>query len=237
MRLSPKLLMVAAGVFVASGLAGQITSTPAQESPPVTRSARGGLMTSTKKFKFETFFFTTGARVIPMNDQGVAIDPSRLTAKATFYHPNSPKVWFIRELKPVALSPSKPPSSLEISIGLDNAPASGGHVTFEVAGLPDLGDPNATFTVPLEFYGAQPVTASISQPPQPGMPSVPRFVYSSGSAGYGYYEYTSTTQMNASPVYATPSHSAGDGSVGYGHRDWSSGRDSPLAKPWLRSID
>ena len=237
MRLSPRLLMFAGGVFVVGGLASHNATVPAQEPAKVTKSARGGLLTSTKKYKFETFFFTTGARVIPMNDQSVAIDVSRLGATATFYHPNSPKPWFVRELKPAASSPGQPPSSLELPIGLGNAPTTGVRVTFEVSGLPNPDESKATFSVPLEFTTTQPVTATVSEPLQPGASAVPRYFYGLGSAGYGYYEYTSPAQATTAPIYATPSHSTGDGSVGYGHRDWSSGRDSPLAKPWLRSID
>ena len=82
------------------------------------------------------------------------------------------------------------------------------------------------------------------------MPS-PRYVYAPGYYGYGYYAYpgpeTLPRQAAPAPTYfgTPPRYSArpatrpsGAGHfVGPNHRDWSTGRNIPLAKPWLSPRD
>src|SRR5262249_8244783 len=157
-------------------------------------------------------------RVFPKTATGQAVDTSRASGTAMFYHPNSPQLWFSR---PLRTTPGQP-GALELAISLANAPATGAKVTFEVAGLPDASASPTTFTVPLEFVAQQtaPPTAI-----QGGAAAVPRYTYGPGYYGYGYYPYSSPTTA-APPAsayyrYASPSgHYAGDShSVGPGHRD------------------
>jgi hypothetical protein len=75
-----------------------------------------------------------------------------------------------------------------------------------------------------------------------GAPTVPRYTYGPGYYGYGYYEYTSPaprSRPTGPHSYATTPGMFGPGgmTVGPYHRDWTAGRSSPLAKPWLRPMD
>ena len=87
--------------------------------------------------------------------------------------------------------------------------------------------------------------AQVAQPSlsQRRAPFVPRYVYRFGYQGYGYYPYTTPAPV-AQPtarqtyMYSIPGmFGPGGMTVGPGHRDWSTGRDSPLAKPWMRASD
>jgi hypothetical protein len=212
----------------------------AQEQAKVERSTRGGLLAKTEHHQFEVFFYPSGVRVFPRDHSGAAIDATKLDAAATFYHPNSPKPWFERPLRGMG-------ESLDLAIGLANAPRTGARVTFRVIGLPGGDESMASFTVPLEF-----VPEPTSQPAAPAAATAPspRYVYAPGYYGYGYYAYpgpqttpspaaSAPTHYSAPRSYGSPrTHFRGDGdSVGPGHRDWSTGRDVPLAKPWLRPMD
>ncbi len=209
-------------------------STPSAQEP--TKTARGGLLVTSKQHQFEVFFFPTGVRVFPFTADGAPQDASRLTGSATFYHPNSPQPWFSRPLKPAAGTPSP---SIDLVIGLTNAPAAGAKVTFEVDGLTDAGGSKVAFTVPLELIrtpAVEPAQANTA------VANVPRYVYMPGYHGYGYYQYsapgtTFVPQSRPAAYYAAPRRESGEHYVGPQHRDWSSGRDSPLAKPWLSPMD
>lgn len=115
--------------------------------------------------------------------------------------------------------------------------------------------------IPAESPAANPT------PPQGGVASSPRYVYGPGYSGYGYFDYPGPETdpphrsglavplsgygqvPSASPspslpylsgghaVSILPSASGSDAAVGPGHRDWTTGRDIPLAKPWLRPLD
>jgi hypothetical protein len=61
--------------------------------------------------------------------------------------------------------------------------------------------------------------------------TAPRFVYGSGAQGFGYYV---APARPAAP--ATTPRSAAPSSVGPGARNWSTGRRSPLHRPWLRPM-
>src|SRR5262245_42506946 len=181
-----------------------------QETTNLIRTTRGGLLATTAQRQFEVFFYRTGVRVFPQTKDGQPVDISRTVGTATFYHPNSPSPWFSR---PLRASPGQP-GSLDLVIGLANAPASGAKVAFDVSGISGTSEPRATFTVPLEFV-AEPAA------PRGGVAAVPGYTYGLGYDGYGYYP---DSRSAASPG-ARSYRSYGD-SVGPGHRDWSSGRDS-----------
>ena len=209
----------------------------AEEETKPAKTALGGILAKTARYQFEVFFYPTGVRVFPKTAAGGPVDVSRTTGVATFYHPNSVRPWFSRPLHGTS---GQTPASLDLAVGLGNAPATGARVTFEVSGLADTADSRATFTVPLEFV---PPAATVVRPPQGETFTVPRYTYCSGHQGYGYYEHTSPG------TYSTPSgphsymssipgmYGPGGMTVGPGHRDWTTGRSSPLAKPWLRAMD
>ena len=232
-------LKIAALAGVALAGAWGVGRVGAQEGAKAAKSARGGLLAKTERYQFEVFFYSTGVQVFPQDHSGAPVDASRLGGTATFYHPNSPAPWFSRPLRGAATIPGQAPAPLDLAVGLSNAPATGAKVTFEVTGLPDSAASTATFTVPLEFV--PPPQAARPTPPQ-GVPTVPRYTYGPGYYGYGYYEYTSPAPRPrpAGPhSYATTPGMFGPGgmTVGPYHRDWTTGRSSPLAKPWLRPMD
>ena len=160
----------------------------ARRRPTVVKTARGGLLATTPQHQFEVFFYPTGVRVFPRTTAGQPVDTSRATGTATFYHPNSPRPWFSR---PLGGTPGQA-GSLDLAIGLGNAPAAGARVTFEVTGLADASESQATFTVPLEF-----VPRPTAQPtaPRGGVATVPRYIYAPGYYGYGYYPYGSPSPV------------------------------------------
>jgi hypothetical protein len=231
--------LVGASVVVGGGSAW------AQSEPAPARSSRGGLIAKSAQHQLEVFFFPTGVRVYPQGPSGEALDVSRTTATATFYHPNSPKPWFSRPLVAEVVALGQAPAFLELAIGLTNVPSQGVRVTFDVNGLSGSTETAATFTVPFEFAPAPAQVAVATQPAAPptGAAPVPRYTYGPGSQGYGYYEYTSPAPAarpsgNQSYMSSIPGmFGPGGMSVGPGHRDWSTGRDVPLAKPWMRAID
>ncbi len=229
MRLELKAVVMA-GVVLSTVLGpGGVGRGSAQVEIKPTRSARGGLIAKADTYQFEVFFYTTGVRIFPWDGAGAAVDASRLAGTATFYHPNSPKPWFGRPLRGT-------PASLDLAIGLSDAPRSGAKVAFEITGLSGAAKSRTTFTLPLEF---------VTQPtaPQGEVPIVPRYVYGLGDQGYGYYPYTSPatearSSVRQSYMSSIPGmYGPGGMTVGPGHRDWTTGRDSPLAKPWLRARD
>lgn len=126
----------------------------AQEPSGPARSARGGALVSVGPHRFEVFFYTTGLRVFPSGAGGAAVDASRLTGTATFYHPNSPEPWFVRPLHPAVADPGRTSGSLDLAIDLRSVPPAGVRVAFEIAGLPDPARTVARFTVPFEFVKA-----------------------------------------------------------------------------------
>jgi hypothetical protein len=238
MRLVSKTAVLAGVVLASTWGASRIGLALAQEETNPAKSARGGLLAKSDRHQFEVFFYPTGVRVFPQDKAGAAVDASHLAGTATFYHPNSPQPWFSRPLRGT-------PQSLDLAIGLTNAPSAGVKVAFEITGPSGSGDPKARFTVPLEFVpqpAAQPTVAHPTAPPA-GVPIVPRYTYGLGYQGYGYYPYTSPApvhQPSARQSYMSSipgMYGPGGMTVGPGHRDWSTGRDSPLAKPWMQARD
>jgi hypothetical protein len=217
-----------------TGLAG------AREEPKSMKTARGGTLAKTERHQFEVFFFRTGLRLFPQDSSGKPVDASRLTGTATFYHPNTARPWFSRPLRAEPAGPGQV-SSLEVAVGLDNVPATSAKVTFDLSGLPDAAESTATFTVPVEFVPRS-APSGTTQPavPRGGVTTVPRYTYGPGYYGFGYYEYTSpgTYRQEGRPIaYSTPSRHSTSSSGFRSTRDWSTGRDTPIAKPWLRPMD
>jgi len=245
MRPSLKILTLA-GILLSSGLGSdQLWTAGAQTESKPAISPRGGLLASGEGYRFEVFLYQTGVRVFPLDDAGRAIDTSRLTGTATFYHPNAPaRPWFSRRLHPEPVATGETPTSLDLNIGLASAPQKGASVAFEITGLPGQAGSTAMFKVPLEF-----IAPAAAQPAAPGVSTVaePRYIHGPGYYGYGYYAYPGPETV-PQPVQTTPSYLStpwtyGDSgsmsgyTVGPGHRDWTAGRDLPLAKPWLRPMD
>jgi hypothetical protein len=207
----------------------------AQEEAKPVKTERGGLLAQTDRHQFEVFFYPTGVRVFPSSRTGTPVDTAALSGTASFYHPNSPNLWFSQPLRPVEGAGGQP-GSLDLAVGLAHAPATGARVAFHLSGLPDSAESTATFTVPLGFVTAQTVA------PHGGAPAVPRYTYGPGYYGYGYYERTSPARHSRpsgvhNPVTTPGMFSGGEMIVGPYHRDWTTGRSSPIAKPWLRPMD
>jgi hypothetical protein len=224
---------VAALGFMFSGATG------AGQETKTTKTERGGLLAQTDRYQFEVFFYPTGVRVFPSSRTGAPVDTEHLSGTASFYHPNSPNLWFSQPLRPVAGSGGKP-GSLDLGVGLAHAPATGARVTIELSGLPDTSESTATFTVPLEFVTAPVHTQPVA--PRGGAPAVARYTYGPGYYGYGYYERTSPAARSRpsgihNPITSPGMFSGSDMIVGPHHRDWTTGRSSPIAKPWLRPMD
>jgi len=240
MHTSAKVALLASFTLASSAILLSIGYAAAEERVTITKSERGGIVAATDRHRFEVFFYPTGIRVFTRDQAGQPISTAKLLGSATFYHPNSPKPWFSRPLRAGT-------ESLDLSIGLGSVPPSGVRVAFEVSGLPGVDKGSVTFTVPLEFV-AEPTAQPVA--PVTASGTSPRYVYAPGYYGYGYYSYpgpetvpqaaaTQPSYYGTARTYGNPgSHFSGDGdSVGAGHRDWSSGRDSSLAKPWLRPRD
>ena len=230
------------GGLCAPGYLGQAG---AQDESRVSRSARGGALAKTSRHQFEVFFYTTGLRAFPMDMAGAPLDASRLTGMATFYHPNSPRPWFVRPLSPATPAPGQASASLDLVLDLSTVPPAGARVAFEIAGLPDPGEPSAVFTVPFEFVRA-PAEPTASNPlPPPVTAAAPRYVYGPGYSGYGYYLYPGPSTAPAADAgqtvygYSAPAIRHFGGS--YPTRDPGTGRDYPagglMSKPWLRPVD
>ena len=159
---SPRLLLALA-VAQELGLVGQAG---AQAVGPSTDSARGGVSARAGRYRFDVDFFPTGLRVFPRGEACTPIDASKLLGTATFYHPNSPKPWFARPLRPGTVGPGRGAESLDLTIPLGTVLPTGAKVGFEVADLPSPTDPKARFTVPFGIVPA-PATGDIVAPRHP----------------------------------------------------------------------
>ena len=111
----------------------------------------GGVVSSTDAYRFEVVFERTGLKVYPLTRDGKPIDAPGLAGTATFYHPNSPKPWFSREL---GRGSGKRSTSLDLAMGLASVPETGAKVTFKITGLADAAEPAAEFTTPVRFVAA-----------------------------------------------------------------------------------
>src|SRR5262245_30952121 len=125
-----KTLATLSGVLLALGLFLPSTSN-SQESRSHAASPHGGAVKLTRHFRFEVVFATNGLKVYASNLDGKALDVTKLSGKASFYHPSSPKPWFDLPLT-AAASPGQVPATLERTIDLSKIPASGVKVAFEI---------------------------------------------------------------------------------------------------------
>lgn len=115
----------------------------------------GGVEAKTKQHHFEAVFTSRGVKLYAHNADHKSVDGRDLKVTATFFHPsNLEKPWFSRDLKAPALSLGQPAESLDLAVDLSKVPATGGKVTFQVAGLPSATEPATQFTVPLTFTKA-----------------------------------------------------------------------------------
>jgi len=234
------------GVFL-TGLFGpdRVGLAGAQQQAGPEHSARGGIVATADGLRFEVLFFPTGARVFPLDNSGSPVNTSRLVGTATFYHPNAPeRPWFSRPLHPEPTAAGQSPTSLDLIIGLAKAPQKGAAVVFEITGFSGKSGSPMTFKVPLEF-----VVSSTPAPtaPEGSVSAEPRYIYGPGAYGYGYYAYPGPETLpqpaaSTPTYYRTPTYSGSPGSmsghtVGWMHRDWSTGRTNALAKPWMRPND
>lgn len=127
---------------------GLASPSEAQEGHDHAGATHGGVQAQTKRYHFDATFSTTGLKLTVHGPDHKSVDVSGLRAKATFYHPSTAKPWFTRELRPSAAGQDRIPTSLELAMNLSKVPAKGAKVVFQVSGLPDPGEPTATFTVP-----------------------------------------------------------------------------------------
>jgi len=93
----------------------------------------------------------------------------------------------------------------------------------EATTVTEAGGTGASFTEPFELAGLQ---------AQAGVAS-PTFFYGSGYQGFGYY---TAPAPQAAPAAAPRAAVSSRSSVGPGARNWSTGRRSPLHRPWMRPM-
>jgi hypothetical protein len=109
----------------------------------------GGVLAESGPYHFEVVFSKTGLKLYPLTPSQKPLDTSRLTGKATFFHPSAPdKTWFEMPLRVVLPPSGKAPSALNLDVDLSTVPATGAKVEFEVEGLSDTTAPRVRFTVP-----------------------------------------------------------------------------------------
>jgi hypothetical protein len=111
----------------------------------------GGKVTMTKEYHFEVVFTKDGLKVYPRSHEDKPVDASKLTGTATFYHPNSPKPWFMQKLVTSPVTAGRPSLFLGDMIDLSKVPVAGAKVEFKIDGLPEKAETAASFTVPFAF--------------------------------------------------------------------------------------
>ena len=256
MRRVLKIIVVVGSLL--TGLAGldRARLVGAEEETKFSHPKRGGILVAAEGYRFEVFFYRTGVRVFPLDNAGNAVDTSRLTASATFYHSNAPREpWFSRPLHPDPTDTGNEPSSLVLSIGLAKVPEKATTVAFEVIGLSGPTASTATFRVPLEFVAKAADTdtdTNISSEPRkiarlryegnrPDVVSEPRTLPQPADRPDVVSEPRTLPQpAEATPAYVGTRMDSGSNTsknattAGLMRRDWTTGRDNlPLAKPWL----
>ena len=85
----PKLKTAARVGVVLTGLIGLLRTgmVSAQEETEFPKSPRGGILATAEGYRFEIFFYPTGARVFPLDGTGKPTDASRLAGGALFVTP------------------------------------------------------------------------------------------------------------------------------------------------------
>lgn len=151
-RLGVALAMSAGFVFV--GLAA------AHDGHSHGGARHGGTEAKTKRHHFEVVFSKAGLTLYAHGPEQKPLDLFRLEARATFYHPSSPKPWFTLDLRPAPASPGQAPASLALAIDLSKVPATGAKVAFQVTGLGDPAEPTAQFTVPFSLGNSGEITVT-----------------------------------------------------------------------------
>jgi hypothetical protein len=151
-------LTLYAGVF-ALGL-GLLSVAFAQDGRPAA-APHSGTPATKANHHFEAVFTKDGITLYVRDSAHKPVDGTRLSARATFYQPNSPTSWFSQRLHAAPVPGAKP---LVAEVDLSQVPSRGVTVTFQVAGLPDPNERSATFTVPFSFEGVVPVTFATATP-------------------------------------------------------------------------
>jgi hypothetical protein len=227
-------------IAVISVLGTALVGVAAEERPVVVRSARGGDLVTTPRHQFEVFFYRTGLRVFPRGTSGAPVDVANLSGTVTFTIPGAPEP-FAYPLKGGPATPGREPESLDLVVDLSKVPATGSKVAFEVAGLADPAEGRVAFAAPFVL-----VPAAASTHPSPvrrGTPTAPspRYTYAPGYYGYGYYQESENMGPNTgtpgSKSYGAPGRHDSYRSSPRSKVDWSTGRENPLAKPWMRPLD
>jgi hypothetical protein len=144
--------LAALGTVVGFGLSGLALGHDGHDHGAATH---GVVEAKTERHHFEVVFSRGGLRLYAHGADHKPVDPSRLAATATFYHPSTPKPWFSRELKADAASAGQAPTSLGLAIDLSKVPTNGAKVAFQVTGLADSAEPSASFTVPFTVVGGE----------------------------------------------------------------------------------
>jgi len=111
----------------------------------------GGTVSSTKSHKFEVVFERGGLKVYPLTRDGKPVDASGFSGTVTFYHPDSPKPWFDRDLSRGTLAADKRPTSLDLTMALTSVPETGAKAAFKITGLSDPAESVAEFMAPVRF--------------------------------------------------------------------------------------
>jgi hypothetical protein len=212
----------------------------AEERPVVVRSARGGDLVTTPRHQFEVFFYRTGLRVFPRGTSGAPVDVANLSGTVTFTIPGAPEP-FVYPLKGGRATPGRAPESLDLVVDLGQVPATGTKVAFAVAGLADPAEGRVAFAAPFVLVPA--AASTHSSPVRRGTPTAPspRYTYAPGYYGYGYYQESENVNPNTgnpgSNSYGAPGRHHSYRSSPRSKVDWSTGRENPLAKPWMRPLD
>lgn len=156
-RMGRCMYLAAVGSALALGLGGVAS---ADEGHKHGAPLHGGKVTMTKEYHFEVVFTKDGLSVYPRTHEDKPVDASRLTGTATFYHPNTPKPWFERQLAAQPAGRGRAVSSLGTAIDLSMVPASGAKVEFRIDGLPEAAEPTARFSVPFAFAASNEISVT-----------------------------------------------------------------------------
>src|SRR5260370_10382474 len=97
MQLTRRKTLTVLGVALTLGL-GLAALSRGSGGPNHGAGPRGGTLEMTKHYQFEVIFTTAGLKVYSYGMDGKPLNAAKLSGKATFYHPSTPKAWFDRPL-------------------------------------------------------------------------------------------------------------------------------------------